>query len=483
MNSAHTALEAFKIASQKVPAYQKFLHAHNIESPQIINEDDFLRLPITTKESYIKKYPLHELVRGGNMPPMAYASSGSTGTPTFWLGSDKHEERGGEIHEKIFRDVFGMSKEHSTLVIICLSMGVWVAGSYTLNSCRKVARRGWNITAITPGIEKEDIMHILRSFAQTFQNTILVGYPPFVMDIVTEAKKWNIPIGNNIKIITTGDKFTEEWRDDLLSYLKISNPYTALVSIYGCSDAAVLGYETPLSIFVRRKMREKANLFKEIAPENSAILPSVVQYEPKYIYFEEINGELVLTTDAPIPLVRYNIHDTGKVMTFYEIKFLLEKYALWEEAVNLGFSSWELPFLIQTGRSDVAVTFYALNIPGDHLKLCVEDRRVGSFLSGNFFAYTKDLSKSRRQKLYINVELKKDVRPSKDARQIVQKVIVENLLSLNIEYHKLRSSIGEKSLPVITLFPNGDVGLRKNERGLARLGGKKLRIISKDLYS
>lgn len=475
--NSSTALTVFKISSQEVPAYQKFLRAHDVKPEQIITEEDFFKLPVTDKKSYIQKYTLAELTKSGRVPPVAYASSGSSGTPTFWFGSDKHEMRGGKIHEKIFRDVLGLSPHDSTLVIICLSMGVWVAGSYTLASCREVARKGWNIMTITPGIEMADIMHILKNLTPNFQNTILVGYPPFIMDVVTETQRQDIKIGNVIKIITTGDKFTEEWRDDLLNFLKITNPYSALVSIYGCSDAAVLGYETPLSIFLRRKMNENNELFKEIAPANSTILPSVVQYETEYIFFEEINGELVFTTDAPIPLVRYNIHDIGKVITFEEVKHFLEKYTLWEEVRKLGFAQWELPFLVQSGRSDVAVTFYALNIPGDHLKVCVEDKRIKKFLSGNFFAYTKDLDKSRKQRLYINLELKDGVKLPENIEKIIRDVIVENLVRINIEYRKLNSVLGEKSLPIITLFSHGDKYMPENRSGMARLGGKKPKVI------
>ena len=98
------ALEAFRTASAKVPAYKDLLRKKGINPVHIRTLKDFQKLPVIDKKTYIHKYPFKDLFGDRTIPPMAYASSGSSGKPTFWFTNDAHEQRGGQLHELIFRN-------------------------------------------------------------------------------------------------------------------------------------------------------------------------------------------------------------------------------------------------------------------------------------------------------------------------------------------------------------------------------------------
>lgn len=477
MSKLDKKLLLFKLASHKVSAYIDFLKTSGINPERIKTPADFKMLPIMDKVNYLYRYPLKNLFVNGHLPPMVYASSGSSGKPTFWFRGDEQEETGGRIHETIFRKIFGVKKDEPTLVIICFSMGVWIAGNYTLASCRYLHRQGYKVSTISPGMEKEDIFNSLTRLAPQFKNVIIAGYPPFVMDVVVEALKRKINLPANLKILTAGDKFTESWRSSILKLTNNNDDHHSLVGIYGSADAGVLGYETPLSIFIRRKASENKKLWKNLF-DDDLNLPAIVQYDPENIFFEEINGELVITANTAAPLIRYNIHDVGKIISYEEMKKILRDNGLTTEADKFNFKEWRKPFLILYGRTDVAVTFYALNIYPEHIKAGLDEKKISRFLSGNFAAYNKTLQNGKKQKLYIKLELNNGIKPTKKLLALTTRSLVSKLNEVNIEFRKLYSTLGEKALPVVSFCPYGDSNLKtKNSQGILSLNGKKPRVV------
>ncbi|MEK7650490.1 MAG: hypothetical protein AAB364_01305 [Patescibacteria group bacterium] len=434
---------------------------------------------MTDKASYINKFRPESLLFKGKVPPMISASSGSSGQPNFWFRDDKQEEVGGEIHRIILDKIFDINKKDSTLVVICFSMGVWIAGSYTLSSFRYTARKGYSLSVISPGIDKEDTLNILKNLAPRFKNLILAGYPPFIMDVINDAAKEGIELKNRkIKIITSGDKFSEKWRSDLLAMLNEKDMNASLIGIYGSADAGILGHETPLSIFLRRETLANKALGQELFGDRVGPIPALVQYYPSEVNFETVSNELVLTTKTAMPLMRYNIHDTGRTLNYAEIKNILDKHNLTKKAVKFGLNYWKLPLLILSGRTDVAVTFYALNIYPENIKSSIEDPRITKFLTGNYSAFSKTSEKSKTERLYIKLELANPKINGKKIHRLVTNVLVEKLSELNIEYRKLRSAIGKKALPVVIFTNPNDNGLNNiNERRLLSLNGKKPKVI------
>lgn len=461
----------------EVPAYRSFLKTHKINPAKIKTMEDFKNIPVMDKKNFIYKHPLNHLYSSKKTPAMIYASSGSSGKPTFWLRDDEQEELGGEIHLQIFRDIFGIKPDEPTLVIVSFSTGIWVAGNYTLAACRYVSRQGFDLTTVTPGIEKEDILNCLENLAPQFKNVILAGYPPFVMDLLHESIKRGIRIPRNLRIMTSGDKFSEGWRDAVAKLLKLKDGSRSIISLYGCAEAAVLGFETPLSIFLRRKALQNPELYGHLFGSIES-LPALVQYDPKHVFFEEFGSELIITARTSIPLIRYNMHDIGKLFSYEEIAALLSDFGLLSEAKKHGFENWKLPFIVLKGRTDVAVTFYALNIYPENFNAGIEDSRVRKFLTGNFLAYNKDTHNHKTQKLFIRLQLGQKIKATKKIKELIKKSIVENLIKVSIEYRKLFSAIGNRALPEILLTNHEDFGA-VGAQGIINILGKKPKVIFK----
>lgn len=482
MESIAYALTIFQRAAKNVLAYKRFLKRHRIMMRHIHDKKDFENIPVMDKKKYILKYNIQELFPRKKIPPMVYASSGSSGTPTFWFRGDAQEEIGAEMHEYIFRHIFGFKKEEPILAIICFSMGIWIAGGLTLVAMRSLARKGWNITAITPGIEKSDIFSVLRVLTPQFKRIVLFGYPPFLMDLVQDGNEQRIRFSTHTRFITAGDSFSEEWRTTLLKTLNIpkKNYTSAIVSIYGSADAGAMGHETPLSIFLRRYAYTHKELREALFGKDSSSLPGFVQFHPKRIFFEEKNGELLLTTNTASPLIRYNIHDRGFVLSRDMLTHILKNLKLEKEARSHGLKRWNMPFLVLKGRTDVAVTFYGLNIFPEHIKTIMDDADIRKNLSGTFCAYHEETDQGKKQTWHVGLELEQYIKTTSLRRLEVhiQEKIMDCLLSLNIDFRKLHSVLGKQALPKVHLYKYRNGHLPCKPGGMFYIKGKKPRIYS-----
>lgn len=465
-------------AIKEVPAYKEWLKQNKCTIKKVLTDADFFSLPVTDKEHYIYKFPNEKLFRKDRHPINIYASSGSSGKPTFWFRGIEQEKMGADLHEIIFRDIFGIKKNQKTLVVVTFSMGIWVAGNFTAAAIQKVAERGYKITVATPGIEREDIFSVLKNIAPDYDAVVLCGYPPFLMDVVLEAKGRGIEFANkDVFALTAGDKFTEEWRDTFMKAIHKENNPSAIVGVYGSADAVMMGFETPLSIFLRRQALKNKELYEELFGAET-ILPNISQFDTRYIHFETSAEELLITAPTAIPLIRYNIHDRGVLKSQKEIQSILKKYNLDSEAKKMNLNKWKLPVVIVKGRTDVAATYYALNIYPDHIRVALEAPQFKSLLSGNFVVYNKESKNAKKQELHVDVELAPGTKKSKEFVEKIKQHILKQLLRLNIEYRKLYASLGASALPMVTVYAHNhhpsSVSLGPK---LVNIKGKKPRVI------
>jgi len=475
MDEKLDALEFAKETCKSVPAYKDFLQKIGIGTQQLEDLKDINFLPITDKENYIRAYPLEQHFPGGKIPSFVCASSGSSGSPTFWFRSSEQISTGAILHETILRDIFQIKKEESTLAIICFSMGVWVAGSFTSASLLELAdKKDYRLTITTPGLEKGDILNILKNLAPSFKNVILIGYPPFIMDIVSATHSSKIVLPKSFFILTSGDKFSETWRGDLMHHSGINKPEYVL-SLYGTADAGPLAFETPLTIRFRQVLENNPLLRKEFQ-KTSSDLPGVFQYDERFLFLETEAAELLITAKTAAPLIRYNIHDECVLFAPTEALELLKKEGASEQELA-DLKRWNSPIVIKGGRTDVAVTFYALNIYPENIQAGLSSAQISKKMSGQYFAYNKDTRNSTRQHLAINIELTPKTKKTPALRKKIQAIIIDGLLKTNIEYRKLLTSIGKRAYPQIKLFTANDGGFKTpGARGILNLKGKKTRI-------
>lgn len=322
----------FQTVAKEVRAYRTILREQGVVLKKITTLEQFRHLPILDKKVYINRFPWSERIAVQSFPPMAYASSGSSGTPTYWFVNDAQEKIGGTIHEYIFRHMFALTEQSPTLVIVCFAMGVWVAGHFTLASCRNIAKKGYQLTCITPSINMNDILDVLMRFAPKYKNIILAGYPPFLMDVLRVARQRHIPLRKNtIGLLTAGTTFSEQWRDT--AHTLIGSPRAPIVNVYGSADAGMLGHETTLTIALRRYARVNRD-FSHALFESAVPHGGLYQYHPEYVFFEEHAGELLITANTAVPLMRYNIHDRGRIFSADALRTLFKETRAPKNSIN-----------------------------------------------------------------------------------------------------------------------------------------------------
>ncbi|GGX02150.1 hypothetical protein [Streptomyces lomondensis] len=192
LDSAHSSLfdwplRLFQRASRSVPAYAAFLQSRGFDARAVSEPADFSRVPVTSKDDYLRAYPLSDLLWSGDFSGVGVlaASSGSSGTPFYWPQNDLSRQEAMRLNEPLWETFDCRSR--STLCIITFAMGTHVAATYELGAITGLTQRGYRLTAICPGIDVDESVTILRDLASGFQQTVIMGYPPIVKDVIEAA--------------------------------------------------------------------------------------------------------------------------------------------------------------------------------------------------------------------------------------------------------------------------------------------------------
>lgn len=449
------AIKTFQDAAVRIPAYKHFLK-HNGVNPRVIKKfEDFLQLPLVTKDNYLRQYPIRELMWDGDEfnGDIISVSSGSSGEPFFWLRDEAQQLEAADYFYDIYKNSFGSDKI-PTLLVVCFSMGIWIAGSYTTLGGIEAKRLGLKMNIINPALDIPDALAVIKRLKDDYDQIILAGYPPFLKDLIDKGPSEGVDwLKLNVGYTPAGEVITEELRNYFIKKGTRYNDPTKVIGLYGTVDAGIVGYETPLSIILRRNIY-KNKLQKKLFGRQ--VLPTLAQYDPTKRYIESINGNIVFTSSTGIPLIRYNIQDVGGTIT--NLDDLGADELSVEELINkqsIDIKKWARPFVYVHGRSDFTASLYAVLIYPENIKKALLQEEVNHQVSGRFVMSVK-YKKNLDQYLEIIVELKENLKPSKEILQHVHHTISVTLSSDNFEYRKLKNSIGKKALPVVILREHKD---------------------------
>lgn len=453
-------LNLFREVVETVPAYQTFLAENNINPASIQTFADFQNLPLITKDNYLRRYPLPHLCRRGELASCDFiaVSSGSTGQPTFWPRFITDEFKIATRFEQIFYDSFAADRK-STLAVVCFALGTWVGGMYTANCCRYLASKGYPITLVTPGNNKDEILRVVRELAPHFEQVVLLGYPPFLKDVVdtgiSQGVEWH---RYGIKWVMAGEVFSEEWRSLVGKRVGSIRPCYDSASLYGTADAGVLGNETPLSICIRRFLAQNPEAARSLFGESR--LPTLVQYDPHSRFFEVQDGTLLFSGDNGIPLVRYHISDTGGILSYAEMLEFLAGYGF-DPIATLQPESGEefprgirpLPFVYVFGRSHFTISYFGANIYPENVTVGLEQSTIQDWVTGKFVMQVQETADLDRF-LSVVVELAPGVEADESKREAIAQSILTQLHRLNSEFAHYVPP--DDQLPHVTLLPTGD---------------------------
>ena len=446
-------------ATRRVPAYHAYLRESGVDIAGLFPLGILRHLPETDKKSYVDCYGLLERCIGGAVPYPGTTideSSGSTGTPYNWIRGRKEREVAHRNIGFFARYAFGTAP---LVTLNAFSMGAWAAG---MNMSLGMTRHGI-VKSIGPDLDK--ILSTLTYLGPTFR-FLISGYPPFLKHLLDEGERRGFPWSDfEVHALVGGEGMTEELRDVLLQR------FVSVYSGYGATDIEIgMAGESPVSIAVRRLARARPDVGLALFGSDSR-LPMVFQYNP-LIHFMEVNdlGEVICTVsrlDLLSPRIRYNVHDSGGIVGYAEVREVLKRFGFDLETLGSarevagprGPLPWArpipLPFLWIHGRRDATISVMGSNIyPEDIEAILYRDAEVGPRMHSFMLSVIDDETGTPRPSVAIELS---NLTGVDDAWRLAAAERLRNSLeALNIDY---RSSLGEfpgAMLPIVTTHAVGE---------------------------
>lgn len=451
--SQDKAFKIFQQASQDIPAYKDFLKKNGVKSSKIKSFKGWSKIPFTTKENFVEQYSLPDRCWGGTVSTSAMISlsSGTSGKPRYWPRSLEHEIQGAILHEYIFKTIFQINKK-KTLFVNGFALGNWIAGTFTLICAQLVAWKGYPITIMTPGYSLGDVLELVRDNASYFDQTIICGHTPFLKEIIDEASSENLfsklP---SIRFLGTGQSITESWRSYVLGKIGTDRYFDTFLNLYGSTDAALMGFETPSSIFLR-KLVAQDGLNHDIFDDSR--VPSIFNYDPLLTFFETSGNELAITKNSGSPLIKYNIKDEGGVIgsTEFQKKFSSKELS---GIKKLPGGNLQLPYVYLFGREKFMVKVYGAIVYVEHAQLVIDQAELLDLITGRF-SMQIEYDDKQNQTFNFHVELRPQVDDHKQVSQKIKDVFVREVPRVNKEYAFVLAQMGKRAEPNIILHAHGD---------------------------
>jgi phenylacetate-CoA ligase len=455
----NNSVNLFNSAVKAIPAYSDFLKKNGFKAEVIKDLDEFKTVPVTSKKGYLVNYSHDQLMWPADQSgTVLYCStSGSTGEPYYFPRNEKLSWQ----YSFLIKDFLKQSSHGNgkTLVLIGFGMGVWIGGIITLRAFEIAGETSETPLAILPvGYNKTEIFKALKKLAPEYDQTIIVGYPPFVKEIVDEAPNEKINLAKlNVRLMFAAEAFTETFRNYVCKKAGIKDPLRDTLNIYGTADIGAMACETPLSILVRRLALEDPLLFQDVFGQIEKT-PTLTQFNPEFIDFEAVEGELFLTGDGALPLIRYAVGDNGGVFTYNQIRSIFHRYLIdldqEVEKAKISDVVRKWPFVFVYERTDLSVSLHGLNIFPEFIKegLLTKDMAV-NFTERFTMATKHDIY--HNQFLQVNLELRKDIKPTKELEKQAHAAITKSLKAKSSEFAEVSKSQASSKLVQVILWPNG----------------------------
>lgn len=467
-------VELFQKVCATNTVYRQLVESHGIGVSEVRNMAGFAQLPLIDKK-YLADNRRRDLFADSGLPVSASCSSGSSGKPTYWFRSEADDRAAANGYKYLISNVLNIKKEESVLALVCFAMGSWVAGSLTVDCLKLIAQDGYRMTIFPAGIDREDGLNALQHLGPEFDHILVYGYPPLLLDFVKEARTRGIVMGPKVKLIPAGDKNSETWRETIAGLAGC--PQEQVVSFYGSADALYMACETPLTLAIKKAALASPALYEALFGDvHVANMPGLYQYDENHIFLEEVGGELVLSINRTLPLLRYNLRDRVRLFRPGEIRDILQRTDSDIGSVDILLRHWDLPLVSVMSRSDVAVNYYGINIYYDHIRNIAESPAMAPLLSGNYFAGVENRYSESIQYLHIDFELLPELPGDAATDAQVQQAALEVLLQTNSEFRKLYESLGEKAAPKVRIVPHGALGAQG--AGIYAVKGKKPRMVN-----
>lgn len=414
------ALRAFERAASQVPAYKQFLQDKGIEISDIKSMADFKqRVPVIDKEATFRLYSseIKKICLGGELGDarVIISSSGHSGYFSYGIATQKDLEKSRDETDSLLEAVFGVSQK-KTLFINCLAMGIKIVSSL--------------VTVADTSVRSDIVLGLIRTFASSYDQIILVGENSFVKKILEEGLEAGIDWKSIRVHLVLGEEMLPENLRTYFSGILGVEPDAAdggvfIGSSFGVAEFGLnVFYETRELIRTRRVLQRDRRLREKLLGVDSDDLPALFHYNPLKVYVEDIPkaegiSDIVLTKlqeDAQIPLVRYNIHDEGICLSFQR---------LCEALVSSGYADClprtKLPLVAVWGRDRILLEEGFSLRPEFVKELLYSDTAIAAGITGNF-----KLS-SGKAGLRIEIQAKKSTARSEEFEGKVRSILLARI--------------------------------------------------------
>jgi phenylacetate-CoA ligase len=418
---------------QRVPAYRQFL-----ERAGVAADAAWEQLPLTNKSDYLLAYPFEQLIWDGDLSRCHFigCSSGfSKSGSIFWPKRPEDERHYLEGLRQTLIDHYAIDRK-PTLILVCLAFGTWIAGVQMAATMRAMAidRQDLPITVCTPGLNLSEAADICARFQDHFQQFLWITNPSNLPLIATLLQRRQVPTGGGRhSFAVLGEYYSQEFRHWVAERFEQDSPY-GIWTGYGSADTGGIGVETAATIALRRWYHEhpeecQARFGTRSVPmilaQSGDLLVEVISPAGG----SPFEGELVVTKDQLVPLLRYNTRDAGGQLTRQECPA-------------------EIPDLPETmvyvyGRASEAIIFYGTNLMmsdlADFFLGLPEDYRYGGLF---------EVRKKEREGVTIYLFSLYAFEPDDALRERLEEALLGFLTGRSLEFaakfEPLSRSFGEK---------------------------------------
>lgn len=396
------AINAFWNAYKQDPAYNDFINKSLGDVGKIAKFSD---IPVTTKENYLRQYPLKETLKYGKMPVAGQidTSTGTTGNPTKWVHGPAER---GTIKTMIHNIVDVAMKGKPFIFINAFAPGPW---STAMQLAAALVDKALSFTA---GPDTGKILEFLTdpNFSGLNRPYIIASYPPFLKKLVVAAKEKNIDLSQYDMLgVVGGEGMSVNLRERI-----IEGGFKEVLSSYGASDLSIfIGSETKFEIELRKECERNPALAAELYGENCPV-PMIFHYDPfNYFIWSDEENNLIFTCVRDDPLqhkINYKLGDKGFPKKVSLVNKILKKHGvvLKDREGNEVTNRTNLPLLFVWGRAGTAVSYNGSKLVPQNLEDALSKLPEITVENYGFSAY-EDTEANNRLQILVEVGAKQSV--------------------------------------------------------------------------
>jgi len=238
-----------------------------------------------------------------------------------------------------------------------------------------------------------------------------------------------------ISFPVVGEYFSEDFREEIALKFGHKRQYVYCMKTgYGSTDAGDLGIESEETVKLRKFFNNHPQLLQQFFKTNEAPM-MFIKNEKALI--ESIDGELIVTKDQFIPLVRYNTKDRGGIFKKSEIKEYLD---------SVLYAALPDEILYVYGRASDSIIFYGTNLnihEIDKFLLSLKEMSYGGLFD------VKEIQKDDISLFEFTIYTEKlEEELSLKYQNILIEFLKKSSNEFNAKYDKLSQSIGNELITV-----------------------------------